>query len=121
MRLQCAFLLMSFSTPALAAKCSVEHYRFVWGSDTSTHMTVKTGSVCRLSIGNRTFVRSASVAQPAGSGVVTEVDNNNWIYKPRAGFSGKDAFVVLVSGQGTRGAHLYDGESRISVDVDVTP
>lgn len=109
-----------FASSAALAQCRVEPFRFTFGSDTSTTMTVKSGSVCVSNIkpreGSR-FVGMRVTRQPrhgtAGNSGTTGV-----AYKPRPGFVGQDTFVATVSGMGTARVR---GRSNIVYHVTVTP
>lgn len=104
---------------ASAADCHVDHYDIIFGTDTSTHMTVRSGKSCGSTIVmRRGSLQSLAVAQSPQSGIAA-ASGFRWEYKSKPGFSGKDAFIVQGSGEqmGNRGVHR--GAVNISVDVDV--
>ena len=105
-----------------AKDCDIEHYSFVFGQDTSTHMTVKSGKSCGSTITTRGGgMQSLAVSQPPQSGSAVTPTLVRWEYRSKPGYSGKDAFVVQGSGEsmGQRGVHR--GNVNINVDVDVVP
>lgn len=113
-----AFLLLVSS--AAMAQCRVEPFRFTFGSDTSTTMTVRQGSVCVSNIKPREgsqFVAMRVTRKPrhgtAGNSGTTGV-----AYKPRPGFVGQDTFVATISGSGTA---RRVGRSNVTYHVTVTP
>ena len=118
----CATTLMAVA-PACAKDCSVQHYRFVFGSDTDTTMTVKAGTVCTSTITAGTSISSATIAQAASNGTASILDSHRWSYRPRPGFKGQDTFVLAFSGTGTSNkfGRSLTGESKVSVAVDVVP
>lgn len=112
--------ILALVSSAALAQCRVEAFRFTFGSDTSTTMTVKQGSVCATNINPREgsqFVRMRVTRKPrhgtAGNSGTTGV-----AYKARPGFVGQDTFVATVSGSGTAGRI---GRSNITFHVTVTP
>jgi len=113
------------AVPALASDCEVDHFSFVWGTDTQTHMTVKSGKSCKISVklGRGSGMRSSEVSQPAQNGTVASNQALSWQYRSRTGYTGKDAFVVQASGEsmGGRGTSVHTGTTNLAVDVDVVP
>ena len=119
-----ASLAIVLSTYAHAENCHVDHYNFVFGQDTSTHMMVKSGKTCGSSIrvggGGLT---SLTIAQPPQSGQATTPSSVRWEYRPKPGYSGKDAFVVQGTGESmsSKRGIVHSGNVNINVDVDVVP
>lgn len=117
-------LLTVCATECLAADCNIDHYNFIFGQDTSTHMTVKSGKTCGSNI--RTGgggLRSLTIAQPPQSGSAMTPTNVRWEYRSKPGYAGKDSFVVQGAGESMsnkRGA-VHSGNVNINVDVDVVP
>lgn len=110
---------------AHAADCHIDPYNFTWGSDTSTHMTVKSGHACGSTIGhgNGSGARQTDISQPAANGTADAPSANSWKYVARKGFTGKDSFVVATTGEsmGSKTGRVFSGTTHISVDVDVVP
>ena len=113
---------MIIANVCYAKDCNIEHYNFVFGQDTSTHMTVKSGKSCGSTITTRGGgMQSLAISQPPQSGSAMTPTLVRWEYRSKPGYSGKDAFVVQGSGEsmGQRGVHR--GNVNINVDVDVVP
>ena len=116
--LTAAFLVLVSS--AAMAQCRVEPFRFTFGSDTSTTMTVKQGLVCVSNIKAREgsqFVAMRVTRKPrhgtAGNSGTTGV-----AYKARPGFVGQDMVVATITGSGTA---RRVGRSNVVFNVTVTP
>lgn len=119
-----ALLAIVLPTHAYAEDCHVDHYSFIFGQDTSTHMMVKAGKTCgsNLRVGGGGLT-SLAIAQPPQNGHATTPTSMRWEYRPKPGYSGKDAFVVQGVGESMsskRGA-VHSGNVNINVDVDVVP
>ena len=117
-------LSVTSATKSFAADCNIDHYNFVFGQDTSTHMTVKSGKTCGSTIRtNGGGLRSLAIAQSPQSGNAMTPTSVRWEYRSKPGYSGKDSFVVQGSGESMsnkRGA-THSGNVNINVDVDVVP
>ena len=66
---------------------------------------------------------SLSISHAPQNGTATTPGSYRWEYKSARGFTGKDAFVVQLTGSGgnKRGTRASSGTTNISVDVDVMP
>lgn len=112
-----------FPSCSYAGTCKIDAYYFAYGTDTSTHMTVKSGTICGRTMNVYGGVTSLSITQPPQNGSAATSNSKHWEYHAREGYTGKDAFVVQISGEATgrnRGAPLK-GSTSINVDVDVVP
>ena len=120
-----AIVFVGSSTCVFAADCHIDTYNFVWGADTSTHMTVKSGHRCGSTIkhSNGSGATATDISQPAANGTASAPSPNLWEYNARKGFAGKDSFVVATTGESMSGkrARVFSGTTHISVDVDVVP
>ncbi len=120
--------LAAAASPASAAGCHVDSFSFIFGSDAQTHMTVKSGQLCNVSMRMGLRMRSAnvggpsdvSVAEQAAHGVASTPDLQNWNYVSRPGYVGKDRFVIQETGE-VMARYVYSGTSHFTVDVDVMP
>ncbi len=121
MKLIVAVVLITGASPAFAANCVVQPFSYIFGADIDAHMAVKTGLPCRFGLNAQSKLQSSKIEQNASSGTVIGADDRHWIYRSRPGFSGKDSFVVLISGDSVRRSRIISGETKISVDVDVSP
>ena len=107
-----------------AADCHIDNFHFTYGSDTSTHMNVKSGKSCGSTMTTKGGgLSSLAIAQSPQNGSATTPSSYRWEYKSARGFTGKDTFVVQLTGSGgnNRGTHISSGTTNISVDVDVMP
>jgi hypothetical protein len=108
-----AFLLLWPVSDADAA-CSVVRWRFVWGVETSAHMTTD-GSQCRTSVSwatGTTEVHAINIAVAPRNGSAS-ASGRGITYRPRAGFKGEDAFVFAIVGK------RHGQPSRATVRVSV--
>lgn len=128
---RCAMILVFLlpTTDLLAAGCSISGYQFVFGQDAETHMVVKSGSPCGSSFGKVTShpalaqigdASGTAISQDATNGTASVQGNHRWQYMPSRGFTGKDRFVVAISGE-MMGRYVQRGTSHLTVDVDVVP
>ena len=119
------FLSVATSTGVFAADCNIDHYNFVFGQDTSTHMTVKSGKMCgsTIKMGSGGGLKTLAIAQPPQSGNAMTPTGVRWEYRSKPGFSGKDSFVVQGSGESmsNKRGTVHSGNTNINVDVDVIP
>ena len=115
-----AVAILLIASSAALAQCRVEPFRFTFGSDTSTTMTVKSGSVCVSNINPREGSRFVGmrVTRKPRHGTAGNSGTTGVAYKPRPGFVGQDTFVATISGSGTAGRI---GRSNITYRVTVTP
>jgi len=117
------------ATPASAVGCHVDTFSVVFGSDSQTHMTVKSGQLCNVAMTMGLRMRSVnaggpsdmSVAEQAAHGLASVPNLQNWNYVSRPGYVGKDRFVLQDTGEVMTTRHVYNGTSHITVDVDVVP
>jgi hypothetical protein len=114
-----AFLLLATSA-AMAQGCQIQRFSFTFGSDTSTTMTVKQGSVCVSNINPHPGSRfmGMRVVQRPRHGMAGNSGTTGVAYKPRPGFVGNDTFVTRVTGAGPNGTV---GTSHVTYHVVVTP
>jgi hypothetical protein len=112
--------ILTLLSNAAMAQCRVAAFRFTFGSDTSTTMTVKQGTVCVSNINPRAGSRFVGmrVTRKPRHGTAGNSGTTGVAYKPRPGFVGQDMFVATVSGSGTMGRV---GRSNITFHVTVTP
>ena len=124
-----AVSMVAMAGPALAADCRIDHFSFVFGSDSQTHMVVKSGRLCTISMRMGLAYRSAyvggpgavAVSTPASHGVATTPTLQTWTYVSQAGYVGKDHFVFDETGEVMTTRQVIRGTSHIDVDVDVVP
>ena len=106
--------------PVLAAHCRYDRTAFIFGQDTSGHITAPAAVPCHI------FFRSArgrsewSIAQQPGHGALLPIEGRGWNYIPAHGYSGPDSFVVEVTGE-SMGRYVHSGSSKVSFAVDVVP
>ena len=120
---------MVMTGPALAGDCRIEHFEFVFGSDAQTHMVVKSGRLCSISMRMGLAYRSAyvggpgtvSVSTPASHGLASTPTLQTWAYISQPGYVGKDHFVFDETGEVMTTRRVARGTSHIDVDVDVVP
>lgn len=122
----CTFAIIAefvFSSNSFAADCHIDHFSFNFGTDTSTHMSTKGGTSCGKTMHINGGVTSLVIAQPPQSGSATVSNNNHWEYRAKSGYSGKDAFIVKITGEfmSQKRNYIHNGDTKIIVDVDVTP
>ena len=113
-----AFLLMSCL--ASQASCSIERYRYFFGSDTSTTGTVTGASSCvtKPGAGAGAGLSEVKISAQAKHGVAAtngSVIYPEVTYRPNAGYKGTDDFVFSVTGAGKR----LQGTSNIHVTMTV--
>ena len=117
----CLLSALAFS-PGLAQACEVDHFNFVWGSDSSSHMAVRNSESCKFGfkVGSRSHMSDMSITQPPQHGTLSAVDQTHWIYHPARGYTGQDQVSVKLSGDfmGNRGTR--SGDSTITWAVDVS-
>ncbi len=124
-----AFFMVAMTGPALAGDCRFDRFSFVFGSDAQTHMVVRSGRLCTISMRMGLAYRSAyvggpgavSVSTPASHGVASTPTLQTWTYVSQKGYVGKDHFVFDETGEVMTTRRVLRGTSHIDVDVDVVP
>ena len=121
--LSAALLFTSVTSASSAPGCAIDGYRSQFGTDSTAHITVRSGKFCARTITTVWgAIRVLIIAQPARYGVATVSSNNHWEYHARQGYIGKDEFVFRATGQAVRRSGYTDnGHSNVRVDVDVIP
>ena len=106
-----------------ANACQTDPYYFKWGTDSSSHMAVRTGESCKFgfNVNAKSHMDSVAVAQPPQHGTLQQVDPTHWMYRPARGYAGQDQMVIKASGSFMGGRGVLSGESAITWAVDVSP
>jgi len=113
-------LIVLAECSASFASCTIQPYRYFFGSDTSTTGTVTGGSTCTTKPGalRGAGLAEIKISEPAKHGVAAtngSVSYPEVTYKPKAGYKGPDDFVFAITGGGAR----LQGTSKIHVTMDV--
>ena len=121
-----AFSYLVFSlvlVPAAARACEVDRFNFVWGSDTSSHIAVRSAESCRFGfrVNSRGHMDSVTLTQTPQHGTLSAVDATHWVYKAAHGYAGPDMIIVKASGNRMGNRHISSGDTSISWAVDVSP
>lgn len=111
-----AFILLA-SLDAAQARCSVTHFTFNFGMQSSTTMTADSGQPCiiKLREGTGTIIKSLVTVTPPARGSTAPQNSVNLAYRSKAGFRGEDRFVFNIIGtkNGVRGT------ATVAVNVSV--
>src|SRR5438128_1283871 len=99
-----------------ASACNTARFRFTFGSDTSTVMTVGSGKPCAIPLraGARSTFSGVSISAPARNGTA-RAGSTGVTYQSKPGYKGADSFAFTVSGTNTRGP----GKSTVQLTVNV--
>ncbi len=100
------------------AECTVRGGRFfVAQNDTVEYSATVTGDgKCERDFStDRSTFKSTTIAKRPSNGAISTNGVSNFKYAARAGFKGKDSFVVKVCGEGLAGS----GCSTLNYEVDV--
>lgn len=114
--------------PAAAASCHVDPFQVHFGTDSQTHMVVKSGMTCGVSfvqggLGrtvNAGGINQLTISEQASHGRAGTTGLTAWGYQSQKGYAGKDRFVVETGGE-IMGDRVIRGTSHFTVDVDVVP
>lgn len=110
---------------ANAADCHVDHYQFVFQSDTSTSMVTRSGGNCFSRINGSSSIDAINIGQQPAHGSAFVDGTHRWGYRSTKGYVGPDMFVVTLSGtsfhKGRSGTVPLQGRTNISVNVNVVP
>jgi hypothetical protein len=108
-----AVSLMGLS-PASADDCAWNG-RFTFGKASTGSASVKSGQDCSFTIRTGGAVKSVKIVTPANNGTARAVNQSTFAYKPKAGFKGRDSFVIAVDGSGQKGS----GVSNVTMAITV--
>ncbi len=90
--------LTTLTTSALA-KCEAKNSSFIWGSDADVTLYMNKGERCGVRLAMRgSMVDSINIVSPAKNGVADTVGLTAFVYVPKPGFVGADAFKVRAIG-----------------------
>ena len=93
-------------TSAARADCNVDSEPFFMHlQDTTKHRIVTDTKGCELNFATdgKTRFKSAAIASPPKNGKLAKVAPLEFVYQPRPGFKGLDAFVMKVCGSTAAG------------------
>jgi hypothetical protein len=110
-----AMLSFLAATPCVA-KCHVDHFRFVHGSETSATMRVSSGGSCVMKFAFRGTIDSIEIAEQAKHGAAAWNGGNGYPevrYRSSPGYKGPDEFLLSISGANSRS----DSPARLRVSV----
>ena len=98
-RLALAVLLLTSAGVAEASACNFVNFRFFFGTDSDTDMTVRSGQPCSMPLitGGRASYSGIVISRPARGGTA-RADSSGVTYQSRPGFKGPDSFAFTVSG-----------------------
>src|ERR1041384_1000301 len=98
-RLALAVLLLMGAGVAEASACSFVNFRFFFGTDSETDMTVRSGQPCSMPLitGGRASYSGIRISRPARGGMA-RADSSGVTYQSRPGYKGPDSFAFTVSG-----------------------
>jgi hypothetical protein len=99
-----ATLSLLSATPCRAA-CHIDHFKFLYGSDTTATMHVSSGGRCTINLvlGHTGSIKSIQVAERAKHGSASYnggIAYPEIAYQSSHGYKGEDAFAFTVDGQG---------------------
>ncbi|MGL4635109.1 MAG: Ig-like domain-containing protein [Beijerinckiaceae bacterium] len=107
-----------------AAACKIQS-NFDFGYNSTATMALKRGTRCGVSFNVAGYAfEGISVVTAPRNGTVQISARNTFAYTPKAGFSGKDTFVVEVRGGGLNsnsGVIAFRAKTLVTVDATVTP
>jgi hypothetical protein len=112
-----AMLSFLAATPCVA-KCHVDQFRFVHGSESSATMRVGSGGSCVMKFTFRGTIDSIAIAEQAKHGAASW---NGFVGYPRVryrsspGYRGQDEFLLSISGANSRN----DSPANLRVSVAV--
>jgi hypothetical protein len=98
-RLVIAILLFLSLGVAEASACSFVNFRFFFGTNSETDMTVRSGQPCSIPLvtGGRASYSSMVISRPARNGTA-HTTSSGATYQSRPGYKGPDSFAFTASG-----------------------
>lgn len=112
----CVGLLLTCPVAEAAPNCSVPRIATLHNQTVTGYMTVKRGKSCSIVMGSsRGPTSGASIEKRPAHGSVQIRGANAIVYRPQAGYVGKDAFTYA-----RRGLDTQNNVSVRTVQVDVT-
>jgi hypothetical protein len=112
-----ATLSLLSATPCRAA-CHIDHFKFLFGSDTTATMHVSSGGRCTIKLNYTGSIKSITVTGQAKHGSASYNGGIGYpeiAYRSSPGYKGDDAFSFVMDGEGVH----HSGLSTIRVSVDV--
>src|SRR4051794_27841872 len=84
---------------AEASACSFVNFRFFFGTDSETDMTVRSGQPCSIPLvtGGRASYSGIVISRPARGGTA-RATSSGASYQSRPGYKGPDSFAFTASG-----------------------
>jgi len=94
-----ATVLLMVLGVAKASACNFVNFRFFFGTDSETDMTVRSGQPCSMPLitGGRASYSGIVISRPARGGTA-RADSSGVTYQSKPGFKGADSFAFTVSG-----------------------
>jgi len=94
-----ATVLLMILGVAEASACNFVNFRFFFGTDSETDMTVRSGQSCSMPLitGGRASYSGILISRPARGGTA-RADASGVTYRSKAGYRGPDSFAFTVSG-----------------------
>src|SRR5947199_9931836 len=82
-----------------ASACNYVNFRFFFGTDSETDMTVRSGQPCSMPLitGGRASYSGIVISRPARGGTA-RADASGVTYQSKPGFKGADSFPFTLSG-----------------------
>jgi hypothetical protein len=98
-RLALAVALLMTAGIAEASACNFVNFRFFFGTDSDTDMTVRSGQSCSIPLitGGRASYSGIVISRQARAGRAG-ADSSGVTYQAKAGYKGPDSFAFTVSG-----------------------
>ena len=115
-RLALAVLLLMGAGIAEASACNFVNFRFFFGTDSETDMTVRSGEPCSMPLitGGRASYSGIVISRQARAGTA-RADSSGVTYRSRPGYKGPDSFAFRVSGTTPHRTGSTTVEVRITV------
>jgi hypothetical protein len=94
-----AALFLTSASLGEASACNFVNFRFFFGTDSDTDMTVRSGQPCSMPLitGGRASYSGIRISRQARGGTA-RADSSGVTYQSRPGYKGPDSFAFTVSG-----------------------
>jgi hypothetical protein len=111
-----AAVLFTYVGLADASACSFVNFRFFFGTDSETDMTVRSGQPCSIPLvtGGRASYSSMVISRPPRNGTA-RANSSGATYQSRPGYRGPDSFAFTASGTTPHRTGSTTIEVRITV------
>jgi len=115
-RLALAVVLLTSAGIVEASACNFVNFRFFFGTDSETDMSVRSGQPCSMPLitGGRASYSGIRISRQARGGAA-RADSSGVTYQSRPGFRGPDSFAFTVSGT----TPFRTGSTTVEVRVTV--